>query len=262
MVQGELRQLYRVYHEKICNREEGDDSCPYCHDRKVLAGFNSLDVTKNELLPEWSPNNERSMSDFFSSSAYRALWICPACNGEYTEKIYNREFGDDSCPYCHDRKVLAGFNSLDVTKKELIPEWSQNNERPMYDFFSSSAYSALWICPTCNGEYSEKIYNREFGDDSCPYCHNRKLLPGFNSFNVRHDDLLQEWDYINNYLIVDPNTILDTFNDDVWWNCKKHNQTYKYQMSPKRKVYLQKRHMQSCPLCKGRRRKKLHYQYV
>ncbi|MBE5967268.1 MAG: hypothetical protein E7255_09940 [Lachnospiraceae bacterium] len=30
---------------------------------------------------------------------------------------------------------------------------------------------ALWNCPTC---YSARIYDREVGDDSCPYCSNKK----------------------------------------------------------------------------------------
>jgi len=245
------------YQYAIRDRSIGDDSCPYCTNRKLLPGFNTLDTIKNELIPEWSPNNERPMSNYFITSSSPALWICPTCNGEYSAVIREREVGDDSCPYCNNRKVLPGFNSLDVIKKELIPEWSSNNERSMSDYLPMSSSTALWICPTCNGEYPAVIREREVGDDSCPYCSERKVLPGYNSFATKHSDLLEEWDYINNYLICNPDTILDKNNINVWWICKECHKHYS--LSVNKKLYYQKRRMKSCSYCKGRRRKKKYF---
>ena len=247
------------YTEQIKNREYGDDSCPFCSNRRVLAGFNSLDVVKPELVPEWSDKNERPMSDFITTTAYAALWCCQTCHGEYYAAIRNRKYGDDSCPFCGNRRVLAGFNSLDVVKPELIPEWSDNNERPMSDFIATSTYAALWYCQICHGEYTEQIKNREYGDDSCPYCSGKKVLPGFNSFKIRHPDLIEEWDWINNYLLADPDEIRENYSQNVWWTCDKGSKIHKYLMTPKRRVYLQMRHMSACPICKGRRRKMRHY---
>ena len=153
--------------------------------------------------------------------------------------------------------MLAGFNNLDVTKKELIPEWSENNERPMSDFFDTSAYTALWKCPTCNGEYSARIRDRELGDDSCPYCTNKKVLPGYNSFLKRHPDLMEEWNWLNNYLLADPDQIGDNYSVPLWWNCPKCGEHYL--CSPKKRLYYQKRHMESCTYCKGYRRKRRHF---
>ena len=96
------------------------------------------------------------------------------------------------------------------------------------------------------------------GDDSCPYCTNRKVLPGYNSFAVKHDDLILDWDYINNYLLVNPEQIGDNYNGKVWWFCR-NNSSHKYIMSPKQRLYFQKRHMESCTYCKGLRRKKRHF---
>jgi len=55
----------------------------------------------------------------------------------------------------------------------------------------------------------------------CPYCNNRMLLPGVNSFAERHEDLLSEWDYKNNYLLQQPTEVLDTSHDTAWWICPK-----------------------------------------
>jgi hypothetical protein len=63
------------------------------------------------------------------------------------------------------------------------------------------------------------ICDREI-DDSCPYCNNRKVSPGVNSFKVKYIDSMDEWDYINNYILCNPDEILDTYSKDVWWDCK------------------------------------------
>ena len=55
-------------------------------------------------------------------------------------------------------------------------------------------------------------------------------------------------------LLCDADNILDNYSDKVWWRCKDCN--HKYQMSPKQRGYYQKRHMKSCPHCKGLRQKK------
>ncbi len=236
----------------------GDDMCPYCTSKKVLAGYNTVDITKPELVAEWSEQNERPMSDFLESSSYLALWDCLTCKGTYKEQIRNREPNDDSCPYCTNRKVLAGYNTLDVTKPTLATQWSQQNERPITDFFETSCYIALWDCPSCKGTFPERIYNRDENDDVCPYCNGRRVLPGFNSFNVNHPDLMKDWDHINNYLLCNPNEIGDNYNQKVWWFCR-NNKEHKYQASPKQRIYFQKRKMEPCTYCKGRRRKKRHF---
>jgi DNA-directed RNA polymerase subunit RPC12/RpoP len=114
-----------------------------------------------------------------------------------------------------------------------------------------------WLCPTCNGEYNYPINTREIGDDSCPYCNGTKILYGYNSFKIKHPKLMEEWDHINNYLLCNPEYILDTNPDKVWWICKDCN--YKYFMSTKLRIYYQHRNMISCPHCKGLRQKKIYF---
>lgn len=135
--------------------------------------------------------------------------------------------------------------------------WSPNNERNIDEFLASSTYPALWLCPTCNGEYILPIRDKVNGSDTCPFCTGKKLLPNFNSFKIRHSDLMEEWDFVNNYLLCKPDEILETFNKKTWWNCKNCNK--KYYMSPKRRVYYKMRNMISCTYCKGLRRNKKYY---
>ncbi|RGD63405.1 hypothetical protein DXA98_16755, partial [Lachnospiraceae bacterium OF09-6] len=76
---------------------------------------------------------------------------------------------------------------------ELAEEWSENNESGPDEVRYNSRNTALWKCPTCYGEYSYIIGDRKTGDDACPYCSDRKILPGYNSFKVKHPDLMEEW---------------------------------------------------------------------
>ena len=135
----------------------------------------------------------------------------------------------------------------------VIAGWIISQE---FDYLPNSNYAALWICSVCKGEYTYPIKDRRIGDVVCPYCNDMKVLPGFNSFKVRQEKLMKEWEFKANYLTTYPDHILSNYPKDVWWRCQKCDYTFK--MSPKRRIYLHKRRMEACPFCKGRRQKR-HY---
>ena len=244
------------YLYRICDREIGDDSCPYCRHKKILSGFNSFADTDPDLAKEWSSDNPDLPSEYMKSSWYRALWTCPTCHGNYFYRICDRELDDDSCPYCRNLKVLPGFNSLPDLAPELVNEWSSENPDLPSEYLRSSRHKALWTCPICHGDYQYRICDRELDDKSCPYCCDKKILPGYNSFKVRHPEEMEEWDELANFLLVDPNYILSSYNKAVWWICSKG---HKYSMSPNLKLYYRIRTQEPCPFCKGRRRKLRHF---
>ena len=160
--------------------------------------------------------------------------------------------------YCNDRQVLLGFNSLADRYPDIAELWAPNNKRPPKNVLPGSKSPAKWICPDYGGEYTALIADVVAGEANCPYCNDRQVLPGFNSFAVRHDDLLQEWDVVNNYLIADTDQIGDRCQTSVWRICSK-DPTHEYMMPPARRLLFQKRHRESCLYCKGLRRKKRHF---
>ena len=245
------------YRYPINEREVGDDSCPYCRRDRVLLGYNSFVDTDYDLSKEWSPSNERGPETYIKTHKSWVSWLCPTCSGEYRYPINERELGDDSCPYCHKDRALLGYNSLVDTDFDLSKEWGSSNERSPETYTKANKSWVSWLCPTCSGEYRYPINERVLGDDSCPFCRGTRVLAGFNSFKHNHLDLMEEWDDINNYLLCDADNILDSYSDKVWWICKDCN--HKYQMTPKQRIYYQKRHMKSCPHCKGLRQKKRHF---
>ena len=236
----------------VSNRVNGA-GCPYCEDRRALTGYNDLSTIDPELSLEWSPNNELSPEEVRRSSPAPALWNCPTCHGEYSYIIAAREVGDDACPYCRGKKILTGYNDLVTVDPELSLEWSPNNELGPEEVRRNSPASALWNCPTCHGEYSSIIAVRKVGDDSCPYCSERKPSPGYNTLQAKHPDLIaKEWAVNENTLIgLDPDRILDSSTEPAWWNCPQCH--HPYIMSPKNRLLKLKRGHNPCTFCNGRR---------
>jgi DNA-directed RNA polymerase subunit RPC12/RpoP len=209
-----------------------------------------------DIASWWSDENDISADDVFPDSAKYVKWVCPTCHGTYGASIKDMVSGEADCPYCNDRKVLPGFNSLKVKYPEIASLWSDENDISTDDVLSSSPRYVQWICPTCHGAYSASIKDMVSGEADCPYCTGRQVLPGFNSFKIKHPDLMDEWLYLNNSLLADPDQISENYNKKVWWEC---SQGHHYPMSPAKRIMFQKRHREPCPFCKGRRLKLRHY---
>ena len=239
-------------------KDTEDDICPYCSGKEVLAGFNSLDVVKPEWVDEWSDKNKRHISEFMASSIHLSIWNCKVCKGEYKAKIIDRYNGIVTCPYCNGKKVLSGYNSLADERPELAREWSVKNEKPATEHLAMSLNIGIWNCEVCKGEYKAKIIDRYNGVVTCPYCSGRRVLAGFNSFKVKHPDLMLLWDDINNYILCNPDEISDNYEEKVWWFCKNDDK-HKFRCTPKKMLLYQKRGFEPCTYCKGLRRKKRHF---
>ena len=122
---------------------------------------------------------------------------------------------------------------------------------------NNSCYRALWKCPDCGGEYISSFRDMATGNVDCVYCSMKEVLPGVNSFAVLHPDLMNEWNHLDDYLLCDPDQLLDNCITPVWWTCPVCAHDYK--CSPKQRILYQKRNMDACTFCKGLRRKERHY---
>ena len=246
---------YGAYIKTVLSDE---NACPYCSNRFVLPGVNSLAALHPDIIQRWSSNNGFTPDQVLATSKSYALWVCPICTGEYRAQINSIVDGNAKCPYCENKKPLPGYNSLAALHPELAKLWSHNNPKSADEVLPNRTTLAIWCCTKCGEEYTAPISNMVEGNHSCPYCDDRKVLPGHNSFAVKFPVLMEEWDYVNNYVLADPDMISDRCIIPVWWNCNNVS-GHKYTMSPARRVEFQKRNRIACPECKGRRRKKLHF---
>ena len=257
---AKIKRINESYHFctcKKCYRGDGSRSEKKTTKNSRDLGANSLAEIHPAVALLWSNSNERSARTVTPNSSFDALWDCPDCNLEYRALVHDMVNGNASCPFCNNRRVRSGYNSLIDKNPNIAKFWSQNNYLHASDVFPTSTFSALWICPNCDGEYSAPVNDMVEGIADCPYCADRRVLPSFNSFAAKHSELLNEWDYIRNYTVgIDPDTIFDTDLKAVWWICKNG---HKFRMSTRARLLFEKRHKTACLTCKGRRREIRHF---
>ena len=333
-------QCFKCYGQYDCSVVKRHlEGCPYCDDKLMLKGYNTLQETHPYLEKFWDKSNDKSISEYWHKSSECINWICPCCNvnfhcspnemisrtdlensnfqtcpnhcdwdtlvfnndilynfpklqeewsdknglpvhlalshietkkywwkcsvcqGEYLCSIPIRKEVIDSCPYCSFKKTAKGYNDLETTHPWLIKEWSTFNKQEMSSVRANSTYNAWWKCPVCTGEYQQVIKEKFYRDNSCPYCRNQKVLKGFNDLATTQQSLMNEWDYVNNLLIVSPTEITELSNMSVWWICQE-NQDYRYKIQVRERMAYRKRNKKACSICKGHRRKQEHFVHL
>lgn len=134
-----------------------------------------------------------------------------------------------------------------ISDKQLMSEWDWTaNEAEGIDpnqLSCGSKQKAHWVCE--NGHrWIIDIAHRTIGNTHCPYCTNRKVLPGYNDLPSRRPDLMDEWDYSTNK--IDPTTLLYQSSKSVNWVCaKRHKWTVP--------VYRRTVNGTNCPYCSNKK---------
>ena len=72
------------------------------------------------------------------------------------------------CPFCANRKVLAGFNDLASRAEEILPYWGDENPDPSTVYWKSKK-EYIFNCPECG----EKHWRSVFDVVSGRICRNR-----------------------------------------------------------------------------------------
>ena len=253
---------------RIKYKEAGLTSCPICDDRPVLElnESNNLAAVHPDIAAFWDYEGNPGFAGphkvhYLATSTY--AWKCELGHTykiSVSRQIELKEASIIACPYCDGRKVLRGFNSFAVRHSDLLSEWDDDIDP---DTISEKSQTPVrWKCPDRGHNYDMPVYSRVdyklAGKTACPYCDDRQVLPGFNSFAARHEDLLSEWDYVNNYALADPDKISPNSKLEVWFICK-NNPTHRYPTTVENRINNKIRGREPCPYCKGRMRKRTHF---
>lgn len=258
-------RLYTGIHSLLKTLDDGTVVIRHkgrCDKFRAQSKDNNLVNIYPEITKWWNyeKNAPHKPEYFTTGSRFSAYFICPECGAESYRRISDAfDLKDNGvpclfdCPCCNDRKVLPGYNDLATVNPALAKEWASSNLRGPDTVLSSSKISVTWQCPTCHGEYNYPINERHVGDDSCPYCNDKKVLPGYNSFKVKHPKIVEkEWYWLGNLVMhMDPDQHLDTSLKEAFFQCPIcHKQ---YLMSLRQRAMKEKRHQNPCPFCNGRR---------
>lgn len=257
--------------DRLLNRiKRSGHYCLECHSSFEELLDKDFDVSplsflNSSMLKEWSKRNNITPNQVDVLSNVHVLWDCSKCHGTYLCSIPIRREVSQCCPFCNNDKPLNGYNTFDYLYPELAKLWAPNNKVSIDSFVPllTEKRFYLWRCKECNFEFHErfsiilnKYLNSETKDlkEMCPFCAELKERQD----NISFEDLMNEWDYLNNLILGDPERIPNNTQLRFWWICK-NNPEHRYRMAIVDKIANVKRSIEPCIFCKGRRRKREHF---
>ena len=147
-------------------------------------------------------------------------------------------------PYAR-RDALPEQLDIAAMYPELMPEW--DDERDPHTVLPSSHKMIRWKCSRGH-TYEAMPYSRVRGS-RCPYCTNRRVLPGFNDLATVEPAVAAEWHPdLNGGLTAQDVTRGST--KKIWWRCRFGHEW-------RAAVYSRTREKRAaCPYCTGRYRER------
>ena len=109
------------------------------------------------------------------------------------------------------------------------------------DVVTQSHRTVWWICEKGH-EWQALVKSRADGS-GCPFCTNRKVLPGFNDLATKYPELAGQWHPSKNDKLTPSNVVTNTTRK-VWWRCEKGHE---WQAS-----IASRANGTGCPVCAGK----------
>ena len=200
--------------EATVNDRSRGRGCPYCSNKKLLLGFNDLATTNPRLAKEVSPHSKIKATEVTEGSKKKLLWMCGKGH-EWEAIVLDRSHGN-GCPYCSNRKILPGFNDLATTNPELAKEVSPASKIKATEITVGSSRKLLWRCEWGH-EWEAEVKSR-FQGVGCPYCSNKKVLPGFNDLMTVNPVLAKE---VSPDSKIKATEVTVFSNKKLLWRCSK-----------------------------------------
>lgn len=230
----------------VAKRGPGGRGCPYCANKRALAGYNDLASTYPEIAAEWHPtrNGDLTPSAVTWGSNRKAWWRCPRCGYEYQAVINKRTRSGENCPCCGPiaKRIKVGFNDLATTHPAIAVEWhpTKNGELTPEEVTQGSNKRVWWVCPTCKSDYDAVVAARVRGA-ACPYCAGKRVKAGYNDLATRYPEVAKEWHPTKNGGLT-PSDVLPRSEKKYWWKCSRCGNEWK--ATPDSRI-----NRMSCPEC-------------
>lgn len=210
------------YEASLSHRRTGTD-CPKCKISKAVAVKKKNRIAKNdtfafvhpEMLNDWDYEKNAVSPDEIPVNYHTAVWWKCKLEHSWKTHTHNRLQGK-GCPYCAGKKVLAGYNDLATLWPEILDEWDyEKNIVLPTEIVPGCNKKVYWKCKKGHSWSAAPNHRRK---SNCPYCGNKKIIPGENDLATTHPYLVDEWNYDKN--IIKPTETTFGSATKVWWKCK------------------------------------------
>lgn len=234
----------------VYTRSEGA-SCPYCTGRKVTPKQGGLVKQFPLLTAEWDieKNAPLTPQDVTTGSHKLIWWRCPKGHS-WRAAVYSRTTLGTGCPVCTGRQALAGENDLATLYPDIAAQWDgmKNGALRPNNVTAGSNRRVWWKCEKGHS-YRAVIAQRVQRGDGCPYCDNRKVLPGFNDLATVQPLVAKQWHESLNGALT-PEMVTAGSHKKAWWQCS-------YGHVWKAAIYSRVGVQQcGCPVCAGKTKRK------
>jgi len=231
---------------QVKSRVNGN-GCPFCSNRKIVVGENDMGTTHPQFAAQWHPlkNGAITPEKVVAGSTKKVWWQCDKGH-EWQASICSRAGNGADCPVCTGKQVRPGENDLATIFPNLVPQWhpTKNGSMTPQSVTAFSNRKAWWICDRGH-EFQTIIAYRATTSTGCPYCTNRKVLPGFNDLGTKEPLVAAQWHPTLNGALT-PQMVTVGSRKKVWWQCSAGHvwKAIVYSRAGSQKC--------GCPVCAGR----------
>ena len=238
------------YRSAVKTRVQGS-GCPYCAGKNVLPEETSLATEYPSIAKEWdaAKNVPLLPTQVISGTRRKVWWRCPKGHS-WRAAVYSRTTLGTGCPVCTGRQALAGENDLATLYPDIAAQWDEEKNGVLHpnNVTAGSNRRVWWKCEKGHS-YRAMIAQRVQRGDGCPYCANRKVLPGFNDLATAAPLVAKQWHASLNGALT-PEMVTAGSHKKAWWRCS-------YGHVWKATIYSRAGVQQcGCPVCAGKTRRK------
>ncbi len=125
-------------------------------------------------------------------------WICTKDpRHTWDQSPHARYQHHSGCPICANKRIVAGINDLETLRPDIASEWhpTLNGTLRPFQVAVRSNKKVWWQCKTgLPGHEWEETVDKRASGRGCPFCSNRRVLPGYNDLATKEPKLAKEWD--------------------------------------------------------------------
>ena len=158
--------------------------CSVCNGKTVIPGVNDVATTHPDVAALMV---DQSLTTKLTGSSNKKVefWCGNPSHDHWNAPLSNVARQGTRCPQCSGRRAITGVDDLATTHPALAAELV--NQSLATTLKAGSNASVFWQCSMDpNHTWHATIYSRTAKKTGCPYCSERKIVPGVNDLATTH----------------------------------------------------------------------------